>query len=88
MKTAVSVLKIFVLTGCRGCKQALALADWLRQKVPQLIIEVIDLAVDPDASRGMVFAVPAYVYNNRQIFIGNPSKKELDNWIGKLNLEV
>ena len=82
------VLKIFVLTGCRGCKQALALADWLRREVPQLMVEVIDLAVDPDASRGRVFAVPAYVYDNRQIFIGNPSREELDNWIGKLDLEV
>ncbi|MCH8310394.1 MAG: thioredoxin family protein [Chloroflexi bacterium] len=83
-----SVLKIFVLTGCRGCNEALALADWLRQQAPQLMVEVVDLAVDPEASRGTVFAVPTYVYNNRQIFIGNPSKEELDNWIGKLNLEV
>jgi hypothetical protein len=28
-----------------------------------------------------------FVYDNRQIFIGNPSKEELNNWIGKLDLE-
>jgi hypothetical protein len=83
-----SVLKIFVVTGCRGCKQALALADWVREEAPRLMVEVIDLALDPDASPGMVFAVPAYVYEDRQVFIGNPSKEELGNWIGKLDLEV
>ena len=83
-----SVLKVFVLTGCRGCEQALALADWLRQQAPKMIVEVIDMAVEPDSNRGMVFAVPTYVYNGRQIFVGNPSKEELGAWIGKLDLEV
>jgi len=46
------------------------------------------LALDPDASSGKVFAVPTYVYDNRQIFIGNPSKEELSNWVVKLGLEV
>jgi hypothetical protein len=46
------------------------------------------LALDPDASSGKVFAVPTYVYDNRQIFIGNPSKEELGNWGVKLGLEV
>lgn len=83
-----SVLKIFIVTGCRGCQQTLAFADWLRQEAPRLVVEVIDLALDPDASSGKVFAVPTYVYDNRQIFIGNPSKEELSNWVVKLGLEV
>ena len=83
-----SVVKIFIVTGCRGCQQILAFADWLRQEAPRLVVEVIDLALDPDASSGKVFAVPTYVYDNRQIFIGNPSKEELSNWVVKLGLEV
>ncbi|MCH2315442.1 MAG: thioredoxin family protein [SAR202 cluster bacterium] len=83
-----SVVKIFIVTGCRGCQQTLAFADWLRQEAPRLVVEVIDLALDPDASSGKVFAVPTYVYDNRQIFIGNPSKEELSNWVVKLGLEV
>ena len=83
-----SVVKIFIGTGCRGCQQTLAFADWLRQEAPRLVVEVIDLALDPDASSGKVFAVPTYVYDNRQIFIGNPSKEELSNWVVKLGLEV
>ena len=83
-----SVLKIFIVTGCRGCQQTLALADWLRQEAPRLVVEVVDLALDPDASSGKVFAMPTYVNDNRQIFIGNPSKEELGNWVVKLGLEV
>jgi len=83
-----NVLKIFVVTGCRGCSQALALADWMRQEAPRLVVEVIDLALDADAGRGMVFAVQTYVCENRQVFIGNPSKEELGNWIGRLDLEA
>ena len=83
-----SVVKIFIVTGCWGCQQALALADWLRQEAPRLVVEVVDFALDPDASSGKVFAVPTYVYDNRQIFIGNPSKEELSNWVVKLGLEV
>ena len=83
-----SVVKIFIVTGCRGCQQTLAFADWLRQEAPRLVVEVIDLALDSDASSGKVFAVPTYVYDNRQIFIGNPSKEELSNWVVKLGLEV
>ena len=83
-----SVLKIFIVTGCRGCQQTLALADWLRQEAPRLVVEVVDLALDPDASSGKVFAVPTYVDDNRQIFIGNPSEEELGNWVVKLGLEV
>jgi hypothetical protein len=83
-----SVVKIFIVTGCRGCQQTLAFADWLRQEAPRLVVGVIDLALDPDASSGKVFAVPTYVYDNRQIFIGNPSKEELSNWVVKLGLEV
>ena len=83
-----SVVKIFIVTGCRDCQQTLAFADWLRQEAPRLVVEVIDLALDPDASSGKVFAVPTYVYDNRQIFIGNPSKEELSNWVVKLGLEV
>ena len=83
-----SVLKIFIVTGCRGCQQTLALADWLRQEAPRLVVEVVDLALDPDASSGKVFAVPTYVDDNRQIFMGNPSKEELGNWVVKLGLEV
>ena len=83
-----SVVKIFIVTGCRGCQQTLALADWLRQEAPRLVVKVVDLALDPDASSGKVFAVPTYVYDNRQIFIGNPSKEELSNWVVKLGLEV
>ena len=83
-----SVVKIFIVTGCWGCQQALALADWLRQEAPRLVVEVVDFALDPDASSGKVFAVPTYVDDNRLIFIGNPSKEELGNWGVKLGLEV
>ena len=88
MKSALRVLKVFVSTGCRGCKRALELVAWLRTIRPDLIIEIIDLAKQPDAGLGLVFAVPTYVYDSKPIFLGNPSPQELQKRLGELCPEV
>ena len=88
MNSASGVLKVFISAGCRGCKRALELVAWLRTIRPDLIIEIIDLAKQPDAGLGLVFAVPTYVYNSKPIFLGNPSPQELQTWLDKLCPEV
>ena len=88
MSESVGVLKVFVTTGCRGCKRALELIEWVREVEPRLGVEVVDLAVEPDAGGKLVFAVPTYVYGGQAIFLGNPSQQELRNWLYTLDLEV
>lgn len=88
MNSALGVLKVFISVGCRGCKRALELVAWLQTIKPDLIIEIIDLAKQPDAGLGLVFAVPTYVYNSKPVFLGNPSPQELQAWLDKLCPEV
>ena len=45
------VLKVFIVQGCLGCKRALELADWLRGINPKLVVEIIDLALSPNAGQ-------------------------------------
>ena len=88
MSALPGVLKIFVTTGCRGCKRALELAEWVRDVEPRLEVQVKDLSVEPNAGGNLVFAVPTYVYGDQAIFLGNPSPRELRTWLDSLDLEV
>jgi hypothetical protein len=88
MRTLPGVLKIFVTTGCRGCKRTQELAEWVREVEPRLEVQVMDLSVEPDAGGNLVFAVPTYVYGDQAIFLGNPSPGELKTWLDSLHLEV
>ena len=84
MRATLGVLKIFITKGCAGCKRALELAAMVKKINPRLVVEIIDLAINPTAGAGLVFAVPAYVYDNRPVFLGNPSPLELQAWLDRL----
>ena len=84
MRATLGVLKIFIAKGCAGCKRALGLAAMVKKIKPRLVVEIIDLAINPTAGTGLVFAVPAYVYDNRPVFLGNPSPLELQAWLDRL----
>ena len=58
-------LRVFIIQGCRGCGQALELADWVKAINPRLVVEIIDLATSPNGGGNLVFAVPTYVYRTR-----------------------
>ena len=88
MRRSLGVLKVFVTTGCRGCKRALELAEWINEVEPRLEVQVMDLLADPDAGGNLVFAVPTYVYGDQAIFLGNPSPQELKTWLDSLDLKV
>ncbi len=88
MGATLGVLKIFISKGCAGCRRALELAAMVRKIKPRLIVEIIDLAINPTAGAGLVFAVPAYVYNSKPVFLGNPSPLELQAWLDRLEPEA
>lgn len=85
MERTLGVLKVFIIQGCLGCKRALELADWVRRVDPRLIVEIIDLAINPYAGRNLVFAVPTYVYESSTVFVGNPSKGQMKTWLDGLS---
>ena len=81
MGVSVGVLKVYVSRGCRGCKRALELVSWVRQARPSLDVEVVAVATAGAPSEDSVFAVPAYIYQSRPLFFGNPSQQELERWL-------
>ncbi len=88
MQATDGVLKVFVSAGCYGCDKALEMAAVAKEIRPGLKTEVIDLSEDPDAGVGLVFAVPTYVYNDRPVFLGNPSLQEFRAWLDQLGREA
>ena len=79
---------MFVERGCRGCGRAMELVTWARGIRPELSIKTIDLGEKPEAVEEPVFAVPAYFYRGRPVFVGNPSRDELRDWLISLQPEV
>ncbi len=88
MKELPGVLKVFVTTGCRGCKRARESAEWVREVESRLGLQVVDISVEIDASAKLVFAVPTYLFGDKPIFLGNPSQQELGSWLESLSWEV
>ena len=82
------MLRVYISQGCRGCKRALELVSWVRKARPSLDVEVVDIATATDPSEDPVFAVPAYIYRSRPLFLGNPSQQELEHWLNTLEAEV
>ena len=82
------MLKIYVTAGCRGCKRALELAEWVQKTQPGLKVRIVDLSVVPDGGSDLVFAVPTYIFDGKPIFLGNPSLRELQTWLDGLDPEV
>lgn len=81
VERTLGVLKVFIVKGCLGCKRALERVDWKKGMNPRLVVEIIDLAMNPNAGRNLVFAVPTYVYDSSPVFLGNPSKGQLMTWL-------
>lgn len=59
----------------------------MQEVAPALGVQVIDLAIEPDAGVGMVFGVPTYTFGDEPIFLGNPSQPELQLWLDQLDLD-
>ena len=53
-----------------------------------LDVEVVDIATTGEHCEDSVFAMPAYIYRSRPLFLGNPSQQELEHWLNTLEAEV
>ncbi len=78
------ILKIFVSENCHGCDEALSVAAKIEQKHSKFLdVEIIDItdarAVVPEA----VFATPTFMLNGRIVSLGNPSPKDITQWVAQ-----
>ncbi len=67
-------LDIYIDDYCETCDHARHMAEQVRERMPQVEVNLIELTGDkPDS----VFAVPTYLLDGATLFLGNPSEAEL-----------
>lgn len=67
-------LDIYIDDCCETCEQARKIADQVRERMPQVEVNLIVLNGEtPDS----VFAVPTYLLDGVTLFLGNPREAEL-----------
>ena len=68
-------LTVFVSDHCFNCKESLQVAEEIRQKYPDIIVNVFN--VDHARPNVDIFAVPTYALNGRVVFLGNPTDDQI-----------
>ena len=67
-------LDIYIDDSCETCEHARQIAEKVRERVPQVEVNLIELTGEkPDS----VFAVPTYLLDGATLYLGNPSEAEL-----------
>jgi predicted LPLAT superfamily acyltransferase len=67
-------LDIYIDDCCETCDHARQIAEQVRERMPQVEVNLIELTGDKPES---VFAVPTYLLDGATLFLGNPSEVEL-----------
>jgi len=75
-----SKLEIYISDDCPTCVETKNLASIIANRYENLEIDLINLSEPDTICPEKVFAVPTFIYNNRIIFLGNPSLQELDSY--------
>ncbi len=71
------MLKILITDHCFGCEEAIRLFHELRNLMPHLSVELLDLDAEGAVPPEGVVAVPAYLLDGQTIFLGNPRIEKL-----------
>ena len=71
-------LEIYITDDCPTCVETEHLAQIIVERYRNLDTDLINLNNPDTICPDRVFAVPTFVYNDRIIFLGNPSLQELD----------
>ncbi len=78
-----TTLTIYVLADCPGCERARQTASAVRQRLPEIQVEVVDL--ESERSPDGVFGVPAYAIDGKVVSHGNP---RLETLLERLSLQA
>lgn len=71
------LLQVVVASDCAGCPEALRLLETVRESLPAVRAELIDIAAEPSRRPEAVVAVPSYLIDGKVAFMGNPGIEEL-----------
>ncbi len=67
-------LDIYIDDCCENCNHARQIAEQVREHMPQVEVNLIELTGEKP---GSVFAVPTYLLDGATLYLGNPSEAEL-----------
>jgi hypothetical protein len=67
-------LDIYYDQGCPTCDHALHIARIVQEKIPDIIVTLIDLSESNSPRPDFIFAVPTYVLNDKTYSLGNPEE--------------
>ena len=71
------MLRIYVSAHCLSCNTAIQRAERLQVLRPEVPVTVVDVeAPDADVPRNVI-GTTIYTWNDRVVFMGNPSEQEL-----------
>jgi hypothetical protein len=70
-------LQVYTATHCLTRSHTLHLLAQLAEQKPSLHVEVIDLDQPESETPSFIIGTPTFVWDNRVIFLGNPSLPEL-----------
>lgn len=79
---------IFIAEHCFVCEYSQEVAAFIRERFPQVQINMIDMA-DPTADiPDSVFATPTYLLNGRLWSLGNPSNEDVVDKLSSMLAEM
>ncbi len=78
------MLRIYVSAHCLTCSIALRLAESIQAQCPDLPLEVVDVDAPTADVPSYIIGTPIYTWDDRVLFLGNPSEAELVERIGVL----
>ena len=73
-----SKLEIYISDDCPTCVETKHLAGIIVERYTNVDLHIVNLSNPDVICPDRVFAVPTFVQDDRIIFLGNPSLKELD----------
>jgi hypothetical protein len=74
------MLRVYVAEDCPTSDIALGLVEKVRAIYPDLPVQVIDVDAPEAPVPDDIFGTPIYTWNNRVLFLGNPSEATLIDW--------
>ncbi len=81
------MLRIYISAHCTGCTTARRLAEQVRTERPDVPLAVIDFDDPTVEVPANVIGTPIYTWQDRVVFMGNPSAVELLQRVGTLHDE-
>ena len=74
-------LDVYISETCWSCDEAKQIVAEMRPLFPSIAIELRDISDERRPSS--VFATPTYVLNGSTIFLGNPTREQLQEKLAK-----